>query len=152
MGGWAVAARWDAGGGWVSGPVGRPAYLRVADDLRQQIAAGDLPVGSAIPSTAKLTEAYQVSYTVIRAAIGELRADGLVLGQPGKGVYVRATPDEVAERTSSIDELATQVAELRELCGRESARREELESEVARLRHQLETLQSRVDSPRRTRG
>lgn len=68
MGGWAVAARWDAGGGWMSGPVGRPAYQRVADDLRRQIAAGDLPVGSAIPSTAKLTKAYQVSYTVIRAA------------------------------------------------------------------------------------
>ena len=124
--------------------MGRPAYQRVADDLRQQIAAGDLPVGSAIPSTAKLTKAYQVSYTVIRAAIGELRAAGLVLGQPGKGVFVRATPADVAEQTSSIDDLAAQVAELREMYGRESARREALEAEVARLRQQLEALQARV--------
>jgi DNA-binding GntR family transcriptional regulator len=110
----------------VSDSVGRPAYERVADDLRQQIAAGDLPVGSAIPSIAKLTTACRVSYTVIRAAIAELRAAGLVLGQPGKGVFVRATPDEVAGRTSSIDELATQVAELHELYGAESAWREAL--------------------------
>jgi DNA-binding GntR family transcriptional regulator len=81
-----------------------------------------------------LTQAYQVSYTVIRAAIPELRAAGLVLGQPGKGVFVRATPDEVAERMSTIDELATQVAELRELCT----------MEAARLRRQLEALQARI--------
>jgi DNA-binding GntR family transcriptional regulator len=148
----AVAARRDPGGGWVSSPVGRPAYQRVAEDLRRQIAAGDLPVGSAIPSTAKLTKAYQVSYTVIRAAIGELRAAGLVLGQPGKGVFVRATPDEVAERTSSIDDLVAEVAELRELCGRESARREALEADVARLRRQVEALQVRVTESVKTPG
>lgn len=151
-----MAACRDAGGGWVSGPVGQPAYQRVADDLRQQIAAGDLPVGSAIPSTAKLTKAYQVSYTVIRAAIGELRAAGLVFGQPGKGVFVRATPDEVAERASSIDDLAAQVAELRGLYSAESARREELEAEMAWIRQQLEALKARVtesvDSPGRPRG
>lgn len=124
--------------------MGRPAYQRVADDLRQKIAAGDLPVGSAIPSTAKLTKAYQVSYTVIRAAISELRTAGLVFGQPGKGVFVRATPDEVAERTASIDDLASQIAELRRLCDAESVRGEALEAEVACLRRQVEALQARV--------
>lgn len=149
-----MAVRRDAGGGWVSGPVGRPEYQRVADDLRQKIAAGDLPVGSAIPSTAKLTDSYEVSYTVIRAAIAQLRAAGLLQGRPGKGVFVRATPDEVAERALSIDDLATQVAELRGLYRAESARREELEAEMAWIRQQLEALKARVtesvDSPGRT--
>jgi hypothetical protein len=79
-----------------------------------------------------------------------------VVGQPGKGVFVRATPDEVAERTLTIDELATQIAELRERCGAESARREALEAEVSRLRRQVEALQARVaeslNSPRSTGG
>ena len=136
--------------------MGQPAYQRVAGDLRRQIAAGDLPVGSAIPSTAKLSNEYQVSYTVIRAAISELRAAGLVVGQPGKGVFVQATPDEVAVRASSIDDLAAQVAELRGMYSAESARREELEAEVARLRRLVEALEVRVtesvDSPGRARG
>jgi len=96
---------WRAHVGPVTDVVGRPVYQWVADDLRQKIAAGELAVGSAIPSTAQLTRAYQVSYTVVRAAVAELRGAGLVFGQPGKGVYVLATPDAVAERASSIDEL-----------------------------------------------
>ncbi len=71
--------------------IGRPAYQQVADDLRRRIAEAELPVGSAIPSTTKLAKAYGVSITVVRAAVAQLRADGLVVGQPGKGVFVRAT-------------------------------------------------------------
>lgn len=140
------------GGGRVSDPVGRPAYQRVADDLRRQIAAGELPVGSAIPSTAQLTRAYQVSYTVVRAAVAQLRAAGLVFGQPGKGVFVRATPDQVAERVSSADDLARQVAELRELCADEAARRGELEGELSRLRERVDTLEERTPGAVRRRG
>ncbi len=50
-------------------PIGMPAYQQVAADLRQLIAAGDLPVGSAIPSTNELTRRYEVSSTVARAAV-----------------------------------------------------------------------------------
>src|SRR6266496_2452470 len=115
----------------VTEPVGRPAYQEVADDLRRRIASAEFPVGSAIPSTAKLTKAYGVSSTVVRAAIAQLRGDGLLIGQPGKGVFVRATPEAVAERAASIEDLAKQVEELRaELRRFESAaRHEELAAE-----------------------
>ena len=103
--------------------VGRPAYQQVADDLRRRIASAELPVGSAIPSTAKLSKTYGVSITVVRAAVAQLRADGLLVGQPGKGVFVRATPEAVAERTVSIEDLSKQIGELRaELRRIESAR------------------------------
>jgi hypothetical protein len=39
-------------------------------------------------------------------------------------IYVRSTPDAVAERASSIDDLGRQIAELSEMCSAESARRE----------------------------
>jgi GntR family transcriptional regulator len=97
----------------VTEPVGRPAYQEVASDLRRRIAAGEFPVGSAIPSTAKLTKAYGVSSTVVRAAITQLRGNGLVIGQPGKGVFVRATPEAAAERAASLEAVAAQVGELR---------------------------------------
>ena len=78
--------------GRVIDPVGGPAYRLVADDLRRKIAAGELPLGSAIPSTAQLGELYGVSTTVVRAAVAQLRDEGLVVGHPGKGVFVSSTP------------------------------------------------------------
>jgi DNA-binding GntR family transcriptional regulator len=97
----------------VTEPIGQPAYQRVADDLRRRIASSEFPVGSAIPSTAKLSETYGVSVTVVRAAVAQLRGAGLLLGQPGKGVFVHATPESLADRAVTIDDLATQIGELR---------------------------------------
>jgi DNA-binding GntR family transcriptional regulator len=85
----------------------------VAADLRRQIASGKLPVGSAIPSTTKLRDAYGVSTTVVRAAVAQLRQDGLVVGHSGKGVFVCASPDSLAERNATVDDLVRQIGELR---------------------------------------
>jgi len=73
--------------------VGQPAYLRVADDLRDRITNGEIPLGNPIPSTAELMSLYDVSSTVARAAVNELRIEGVVIGQPGKGVFVRRLPE-----------------------------------------------------------
>jgi GntR family transcriptional regulator len=107
----------------VTEPAGGPAYQQVADDLRRRIASAEFPVGTAIPSTAKLSSTYGVSVTVVRAAVAQLHADGLVTGHPGKGVFVSSTPDAVAERTATVEVLARQVEELR--------------SEIARLQAQI---------------
>lgn len=86
---------------------GQPKYLEVAADLRAAITAGTYAVGGELPSTARLTEQYSVSTTVVRAAVRELRSEGLVVGQPGKAVFVRAAPD-AAEPTveQRLDELS----------------------------------------------
>ena len=121
---------------------GGPEYQRVADDLRRRIASGELPVGSAIPSTAKLCESYGVSITVVRAAVAQLREAGLVVGHAGNGVYVRATPVDISQRTVSVDDLARQVGELRaELRRADSARNAE---EIAELREQVRLLRAQV--------
>lgn len=122
--------------------VGQPAYQRIADRLRSQIASGELPVGSAIPSTAQLSKQYGVSITVVRAAINQLRADGLVVGQPGKAVYVRATPEAAARERVQLEDLAAQIKEVRsdvdDLARRdESSAIERLRADVADLRRQL---------------
>src|SRR5690349_17251950 len=80
-------------GGTLSDQTSRPKYQQVADDLRRSIAAGTYPVGAELPSTSQLTARYSASTTVVRAAIRELRTEGLVVGQPGKAVYVQAVPD-----------------------------------------------------------
>jgi GntR family transcriptional regulator len=96
----------------MTGRVG-PSYQRVADDLRSQIGSGKLAIGDPIPSTAGLMKLYEVSSTVVRRAVAELQAEGLVYGQPGKAVYVQATPADVEADQVSTEALRQQFGELR---------------------------------------
>jgi GntR family transcriptional regulator len=68
--------------------VSEAAYLQVARDIREQISSGRLKPGDKLPSFAALCEHYDVSNTVIRAAMLLLKADKLIDGRQGKGVYV----------------------------------------------------------------
>ncbi|MDT0307733.1 GntR family transcriptional regulator [Streptomyces sp. DSM 44917] len=70
----------------------QPAYLRVADDLRQQIADGTLPPHTRLPSQASIRARYGVSDTVALEARKVLMAEGLVEGRSGSGTYVRERP------------------------------------------------------------
>ena len=62
---------------------------RIIDDITAQIAAGQLRPGDQLPSAAELRAQYEVSITVVRAAINWLKAKDLVEGVPGVGVYVK---------------------------------------------------------------
>lgn len=131
----------------MSNVIGQPAYRQVADDLRRLIAAGDLSVGEPIPSTTQLRQQYSVSVTVVRAAIGELRTEGLLRGQPGKAVYVVATPDEVAADSHSLDSLARDLTDLRSQLDRPSGGAGDLDDvrdAVQQLRRQVARLQTQL--------
>lgn len=62
---------------------------RIIDDLTGDIRAGRLKPGEQIPSAAELREKYAVSITVVRRAVDNLKAVGLVEGVPGVGVFVK---------------------------------------------------------------
>ncbi|MEO3929963.1 winged helix-turn-helix domain-containing protein [Micromonosporaceae bacterium B7E4] len=66
-----------------------PKYERVADAIREQIRSGQLKPGDKLPSISQLEKQYAVSYGSIRGAMLVLKAEGLVEGRPGDGVYVR---------------------------------------------------------------
>lgn len=70
----------------------QPAYLRVAEDLRQQIVDGSLPPHTRLPSQASIRATYGVSDTVALEARKVLMAEGLVEGRSGSGTYVRERP------------------------------------------------------------
>ncbi|SEK30647.1 winged helix-turn-helix domain-containing protein [Nonomuraea pusilla] len=91
---------------------GRPGYLQIADDLRSQIRTGALPPGGALPSTAQLCQRYDVSTSVVKAAISVLRTEGLIIGQQGKGVFVREGVAPAAEEPAS-SEVMEQLAQMR---------------------------------------
>ncbi|MGW4662897.1 GntR family transcriptional regulator [Streptosporangium sandarakinum] len=95
---------------------GTPAYVRIADDLRAKIRSGELADGAQLPSMSQLRDAYGVSSTVIRSVLAELRNEGLVVGQQGKGVFVRAgaagrvaAPPDAGALLRRLDELTETV-------------------------------------------
>jgi len=102
---------------------GRPGYLQIADDLRAQIRGGSLAPGTPLPSTRELAEQYDASLSVVKLAVGILRNEGLVIGQQGKGVFVRdtdetppaqATDDELADLRATVHDLSVRLAKVEE--------------------------------------
>jgi GntR family transcriptional regulator len=71
---------------------GRPAYLRIADELRGQIRSGRYPAGARLPTMAALSATHGVSAIVVRQAISVLRGEGLVETRRGGGTVVRVRP------------------------------------------------------------
>jgi GntR family transcriptional regulator len=84
----------------VSRASGRPAYLQVADALREQIRDGTYPPGAQLPTERALMETWDISSKTVRAALDQLRAEGLVVSRQGVGVFVR---EQKARRRTTAD-------------------------------------------------
>lgn len=67
----------------------RPPYRQIADQLRAQIDRGALVAGDKLPSEAELIEHYGVARMTVRQAVQELRNEGRVVAEHGKGTFVR---------------------------------------------------------------
>ncbi|MFG2038061.1 hypothetical protein [Dactylosporangium sp. NPDC048998] len=109
---------------------GQPAYQQIAHDLRRKIADEVYRIGEPIPA-------------VVRAAIKELQVEGILIGQPGKGVYVQHKPtdDELARNADTPGRIAELEAAVREL----SARLEgDVTSDIAEIRRQVGVMQSQI--------
>ncbi len=85
---------------------GRPAYVQVADQLRAAIRGGQFAPGSQLPSYEALMRKYDVSVTVVRSAVRELKAEGLVHTHQGKGAFVRDPLPPPGERPADRDDDA----------------------------------------------
>jgi GntR family transcriptional regulator len=58
-------------------------YRKVADDIKEAIAAGGYPAGTRLPSESELAERYSVSRGTVRQAFAALRADGVIASRRG---------------------------------------------------------------------
>lgn len=65
--------------------------------LRQQINDQELKFGETIPSQTTLSATYGVSVTTVNRALGELRREGLVRTEQGRGTIVTALPQIVRD-------------------------------------------------------
>lgn len=68
----------------------RPRYKQVADELRRRINAGAIPPGALLPSESVLIQEFApIARGTLRQAIEQLRNEGLVVTEHGRGTYVR---------------------------------------------------------------
>lgn len=86
-----------------------PAYRRIAADLAARIKAGEYRPGDALPAQRDLSSRYGVTLMTLRQALQQLRDDGLIVQQAGRGTFV--APAQAAYR---VDTLRSFVDDLRE--------------------------------------
>jgi GntR family transcriptional regulator len=82
-------------------------YRQIAARLRSAITAGELAVGSELPTEARLASAFGVSLITVRHALRELEAEGLIDKRPAKpAVIASAEPrGPAARRMNSLDDI-----------------------------------------------
>ena len=70
----------------------KPPYRQIASMLRDAISSGQLTAGERLPSEAALIDHFGVARMTVRQAVQDLRAEGLVISEHGRGVFVRPAP------------------------------------------------------------
>jgi DNA-binding GntR family transcriptional regulator len=63
-------------------------YINIVTDIADRAASGEYPPGYELPSYRQLADEYKVGISTVSRAIALLRERGVVVGIPGKGVYV----------------------------------------------------------------
>ena len=103
----------------ISNSSGKPIYEQITDQVKEQIMAGALAAGDALPSMRLLAKELRISVITTKRAYDELEAQGLINTVAGKGCFV-AEPDLALFREQSLhlleDHLAA-AAELARTCG-----------------------------------
>lgn len=64
----------------------------VAEALSKKVLDGTLKPGEQLPTETELCEQFEVSRTVVREAVAQLRSDGLLLSRQGRGMFVSKYP------------------------------------------------------------
>ncbi len=72
----------------LSNSSGKPIYEQIADQVKEQIMAGTLAAGDALPSMRLLAKELRISVITTKRAYEELERDGFLENVPGKGCFV----------------------------------------------------------------
>lgn len=80
-----------------------PPYQQVVRQIRDQITRGELVEGDTIPSARQIANDYGLALATAAKVLSTLRAEGLVLGVPGRGTVVQGPSHRSArDRSTSV--------------------------------------------------
>jgi len=80
-----------------------PLYHAIADAIEQAIRDNVLTVGTKMPTHRALADRIHVTVATVTRAYAEASARGLLVGEVGRGTFVRGLPTPVKSRSSDTD-------------------------------------------------
>ena len=97
----------------ISNSSGKPIYEQIADQVKEQIMAGALAAGDALPSMRLLAKELRISVITTKRAYEELERDGFLANGPGKGCFVAPQNRELLREAQlrRVEEKLTQAIE-----------------------------------------
>ena len=97
----------------ISNSSGKPIYEQIADQVKEQIMAGALAPGEALPSIRALAKDLKISVITTKRAYEELERDGFLENVPGKGCFVAPQNRELLREAQlrRVEEKLTQAIE-----------------------------------------
>ena len=97
----------------ISNSSGKPIYEQIADQVKEQIMAGALAAGDALPSMRLLAKELRISVITTKRAYEELERDGFLENVPGKGCFVAPQTRELLREAQlrRVEEKLTQAIE-----------------------------------------
>ena len=111
----------------------RKVYVRIADELRKDIAAGRYGVGKALPSIAKLGERFGAAGATVERALAVLREEDLITSRQGTPSIVARLPEQETAGEPLEDEVEGPSEEFTLLWGQLQEIKEHLRQHSARL-------------------
>jgi GntR family transcriptional regulator len=89
-----------------------PVYRQIVDQIRYQIASGDLRVGDRLPSVRELARQLPVNQNTVLKAYDLLAQDGLISCRKGDGTFVEevVTTIKKSERLRQLSGILSQAA------------------------------------------
>jgi GntR family transcriptional regulator len=112
-----------------------PKYRTLANELREDIRSGRLPVGGRLPTKAALMSKHGVALGTVDRALNILRDEGLIKSEQGAGTWIIRVPDDEPDLPGQIAEIREQVEEVRA-----EVRDEALRSQVAAIEAALRNV------------
>ena len=97
----------------ISNSSGKPIYEQIADQVKEQIMAGALAAGDALPSMRLLAKELRISVITTKRAYEELERDGFLENVRGKGCFVAPQNRELLREAQlrRVEEKLTQAIE-----------------------------------------
>ena len=97
----------------ISNSSGKPIYEQITDQVKEQIMAGALAAGDALPSMRLLAKELRISVITTKRAYEELERDGFLETVPGKGCFVAPQNRELLREAQlrRVEEKLTQAIE-----------------------------------------
>ena len=100
----------------LSGPGDMPIYERLKNGIKSQIASGELPPGSMLPSIRVAAKELGIGIITVKRAYDDLCREGYLFAEQGRGVFVSTAGSaelsqknlaEFADKMRALKEIAT---------------------------------------------